>query len=101
MTQTLTLQLLIATGMTVFTVMVHLIGLGLLMALLRAHGRRFVHHQLLPHAAIILVVVLGLFLLHTDRHLVLCCGVLTVAHLSRFRGSALLLHGHLHDHRVW
>lgn len=65
MTQTLTLQLLIATGMTVFTVMVHLIGLGLLMALLRAHGRRFVHHQLLPHAAIILVVVLGLFLLHT------------------------------------
>ena len=65
MTQSLLFQLWLATAMVALTMLAHLVGLGLLLALLRAHGRRFSDRQLLPQALVILAVVLGLFALHT------------------------------------
>jgi voltage-gated potassium channel len=64
-TQQLLLQLFAATAMVALTMLLHLVGLALLLALLRAHGRRFGEHQLAPQALVILLVVLGLFALHT------------------------------------
>jgi voltage-gated potassium channel len=63
-TQTLLPQLSLATAMVALTILIHLVGLGLLLALLRAHGRRFSERQPLPQALVILTVVLGLFALH-------------------------------------
>jgi voltage-gated potassium channel len=63
-TQSLLLQLSLATAMVALTILAHLTGLALLLALLRAHGRRFSERQWLPQALVILAVVLGLFALH-------------------------------------
>jgi voltage-gated potassium channel len=64
-TQSLLLQLLVATAMAVLTMLIHLVGLGLLMALLRAHGRRYGNRRWLAQGLVVLAVVLGLFALHT------------------------------------
>jgi len=64
-TQSLLLQLAVATAMVVLTMLTHLAGLALLLAVLRAHGRSSRERQLLRQAVVILVVVLGLFALHT------------------------------------
>jgi voltage-gated potassium channel len=63
-TQPLLLQLLVATAMAVLTMLIHLVGLGVLIALLRAHGRRFGNRHWLPQGLGVLAVVLGLFALH-------------------------------------
>lgn len=64
MTQSLLLQLSLATIMVALTILIHLVGLGLLLELLRAHGRQFRDRKPLPQAVLILTVVLGLFALH-------------------------------------
>jgi voltage-gated potassium channel len=64
-TQSLLLQLAVATAMVVLTMLTDLAGLALLLAVLRAHGRSSRERQLLRQAVVILVVVLGLFALHT------------------------------------
>ena len=62
----LAIQLLFATGMVTATVMIHLVGLGLLMGLLRHHAQRLMTPLVrFNQAAIILGAAMGLFALHT------------------------------------
>jgi hypothetical protein len=62
----LVIQLLFATGMVTVTVLIHLVGLGLLMGLLRHHARRLMTPLVrFNQAAIILGAAMGLFALHT------------------------------------
>lgn len=68
MTGTLALQLLIAILMVSFTVLLHLAGLGGLIALMREHGHRLPSMRgRLAQAALVMLVVLGLFALHSTE----------------------------------
>lgn len=60
------MQLVIASLMVAVSVIMHLVGLGLLVALMRGHHRRFGHHpKRLPQLIAILGAAFGLFALHT------------------------------------
>jgi voltage-gated potassium channel len=60
------LQLLIASLMVAVTVLMHLLGLGLLVALIRRHGHRLDGEKILIHQLwIILSAAFGLFALHS------------------------------------
>ncbi len=62
----LVIQLLFATGMVTGTVLIHLVGLGLLMGLLRHHAQRLMTPLIrFNRGAIILGSAMGLFALHT------------------------------------
>lgn len=59
-------QFVIASLMVAMTVVMHLVGLGLLVALMRGHYRRFGQgHTRLPQMLAILGAAFGLFALHT------------------------------------
>lgn len=60
------MQLVIASLMVALTVIMHLVGLGLLVALMRLHHNRLSHRRTwLPQLIIIFVAAFGLFALHT------------------------------------
>lgn len=55
-----------ACAMVALTVLIHFVGLFLLMLLLRRRGRHFrAHESAIGQGALVLVVVLGLFAIHT------------------------------------
>ncbi|WP_291844413.1 potassium channel family protein [Maricaulis sp.] len=57
--------LLVSAGLAVWTVMVHMVGLGSLLALARLRTSRIdPHGSVLRQALFILIIVLGLFVLH-------------------------------------
>lgn len=59
-------QLAVASGMVVGTVVVHLVGLGVLLALLRNHNARFrTARERLNQLAAVVGVAIGLFALHS------------------------------------
>lgn len=61
----MTVALLVSTGMAVWTVLVHMIGLGTLLALARLRTSRIDPHGSIPRQALfILLIVLGLFVVH-------------------------------------
>ena len=66
MTAELLLQLVIATAMVAVTVVIHLVGLGVLLALMRLHTARFMTRKAVVNQVLILFgVALGLFAVHT------------------------------------
>ena len=66
MTQTLATQLLLATAMAAFTVVVHLTGLSFLIAATNRHARRLQSERAFVLQALVLVgVSFGLFTLHS------------------------------------
>lgn len=82
------IQLLFATGMVMATILIHLVGLGMLMALMRLHTQRLMTPLAsFNQAAIILGVAIGLFALHTAE-IWLYALVYTVVHATRgFEGA--------------
>lgn len=61
-------NLLLASAMVCATVVIHLCGLLLLMRLLRQRAHRFhTHDSVVGQGALILVVVLGIFAIHTTE----------------------------------
>ena len=66
MTAELLLQLVTASAMVALTILVHLFGLGVLLALLRFHTRRLMTREVLVNQVLRLFgVALGLFAVHT------------------------------------
>lgn len=66
MTQSLAMQLMIATGMAALTVVIHLLGLSGLIAATNRHSRRLRTERALAQQMLVLVgVSFGLFILHT------------------------------------
>jgi hypothetical protein len=58
-------QLVLATGMVTATVIIHLIGLALLLALLHRHSANAWRNRLVADLATVLGAAFGLFVLHT------------------------------------
>ncbi|WP_297733226.1 potassium channel family protein [uncultured Maricaulis sp.] len=57
--------MLVSTGMAVWTVLVHMVGLGSLLAVARFRSSRIdPHGSILRQALFILIIVLGLFVVH-------------------------------------
>ncbi|MEI7931558.1 MAG: ion channel [Alphaproteobacteria bacterium] len=66
MTNQLIVQLIVATGMVVVTVLIHLAGLGILIMLMRFHGERFSTSKAIFNQLVAIIgVAFGLFALHT------------------------------------
>jgi voltage-gated potassium channel len=66
LTQSLAMQLVIATGMVALTVVMHLLGLSVLIAATRQHSRRLQTDRALLRQALVLIgVSFGLFILHS------------------------------------
>jgi len=57
-------QLMLATGMVVVTVLVHLLGLAMLMRVLRSHGRIFRKLTIMP-LTLLMAATIGIFAIHT------------------------------------